>query len=59
MLIAGAAAIAERDVQQAVGTECDVPAIVIRLGLVDGDQRALARGVQRRTTVVAAELRDA
>jgi hypothetical protein len=46
-LVAGATAVAETEVERAVGAEGELPAVVVRLGLVECEQRPARGGIDR------------
>ncbi len=59
VLVPTAAAIADADIQIAVGPERDVPTVVVLLGLIDLQQNLLRARVQRRTLIARRECGNA
>src|SRR5207237_10342919 len=56
--VASGAAVAEAEVEVAVGTEDDVAAVVVVEGLLDGEEDGFGSGVQGRASVAALHSRE-
>ena len=56
--VAARSAVAETDVQQLVGSEGELPAVVVAVGLVDGEHLAVAVAVEMPGGRVDGELGD-